>query len=94
MKEMKEAPESMMKFSGTPAEIGGQIWKRMCLPAVRHVSNNAPPMALQQLYIGFLSAAMGSMAADFGHQNAVDGAQVAVDSFAGMADMIDGTRVQ
>ena len=82
----------MLKFSGTPAEIGGQIWEHMCLPAIRHASNNTPPKVLAHLYIGFLSAAMGSMAADFGHQSALEGAQTAVDSFADMA--LEGTRVQ
>ena len=94
MKELKEAPQTMLKFSGTPAEIGAQIWDRMCNPAIRHASNNTSPKVLAQLYIGFLSAAMGSMAADFGHQSALDGAQTAVDAFANLADELEGTRVQ
>ena len=94
MQQLDEAPKAMMKFSGTPAEIGGQIFERMCMPAIRHTSNNSPPQVLAQLYIGFLSAAMGSMTADFGHQSALEGVQLAVDSFAGMADEIEGTRVQ
>lgn len=94
MNEQDTALQSMLKFSGTPAEIGGQIWERMCNPAIRHASNNASPKALAQLYIGFLSAAMGSMAADFGHESALEGAQTAVDSFAGMADELEGTRIQ
>lgn len=94
MKELDTAPKSMLKFSGTPTEIGGQIWERMCLPAIRHASNNVPQEVLQQLYVGFLSAALGSMAADFGHESALDGARFAVDSFAGMADELEGTRIQ
>jgi hypothetical protein len=94
MKELDVAPKSMLKFSGTPAEIGAQIWERMCNPAIRHASNNTSPQMLAQLYIGFLSAAMGSMAADFGHQNALEGAQTAIDSFAGMADELEGTQIQ
>lgn len=94
MKKLKEAPISMMKFSGTPSEIGLQIFERMCLPAIRQTSNNRPPQDLAQLYIGFLSAAMGAMAADFGHQSALDGALMAVKSFAEMADELEGTRIQ
>lgn len=94
MDELKEAPKSMLKFAGTPAEIGGQIWERMCLPAVRFASNNAPQPALQQLYIGFLFAALGSMTADFGHANALFFARTAVDAFSGMADELEGTRLQ
>lgn len=94
MKELDVAPKSMLKFSGTPAEIGAQIWERMCNPAIRHASNNTSPQVLAQLYIGFLSAAMGSMAADFGHQSAMEGAQAAIDSFARMADELEGTRIQ
>ncbi len=53
-------------LSGTPAEIGGQIFLKMCLPAVRKLSNEQPPQALAQLYVGFISAAFGAMTADFG----------------------------
>ena len=52
MKELKKAPESMLKFSGTPTEIGGQIWERMCLPAVGKIGRELPPVALGQLYVG------------------------------------------
>lgn len=84
----------MLKFAGTPEEIGGQIWERMCSPAIRHAANNAPPEQLAQLYIGFLSAAMGSMAADFGHESALEGVHAVVDLFVGMADELDGARIQ
>jgi hypothetical protein len=84
MSDQKKTSKAFVKFEGTPAEIGAQIWEKMCLPAVQVTSNNAPTEVLQQLYVGFLSAALGSMAADFGHENALVGAKMVVDSFAGM----------
>ncbi len=94
MDESSNVPRTMLKFSGTPAEIGGQIWERMCLPAIRHASNNTPPQVLAQLYTGFISAALGSMTADFGHDSALEGAQAIVDSFAGMSDEMQATKLQ
>lgn len=94
MKQLKEVPKSMLTFSGTPCEIGGLIFERMCLPAILQASNKSQPKALAQLYVGFLSSAMGAMAADFGHQAALEYSQAVVDSFSGMADELEGTRVQ
>ena len=38
MSEADKLPPTMLKFSGTPAEVGVQIWTRMCNPAVRAAS--------------------------------------------------------
>lgn len=83
---MSATEKKQVTLTGTPAEIGGQIWERYCLPAVRRMSNEAPPVALQQLYVGFMSAAIGAMAADFGYEHAVLLAQRMVDSISSMAD--------
>lgn len=81
MNELKKAPESMLKFSGTPTEIGGQIWERMCLPAVGKCGRDLPPVALGQLYGGFTMAAWGAMVADFGHVQALDFARQMLAAF-------------
>jgi len=81
MKELKKAPESMLKFSGTPTEIGGQIWERMCLPAVGKIGRELPPVALVQLYDGFTMAAWGAMVADFGHVQALNFARQMLTAF-------------
>lgn len=93
MNELKKAPDSMLKFSGTPEEIGAQIWDRMCLPAVGKVSREMPPLALGQLYGGFICAAFGSMTADFGHARALDFAQQMLAAFEKSAATLteDGT---
>ena len=95
-KEIQQAPPSMLKFTGTPVEIGGQIWARMCLPAVRHVSNNADPLSLAQLYAGIIMSGLGAMTADFGHPQALAFFEQMKDAFTEMADdpEMRGTTVQ
>ena len=69
---MSDETTKSVVFSGTPAEIGGQIFLKMCLPAVRKLCIEQPPQALVQLYVGFISAAFGAMTADFGADAAED----------------------
>jgi hypothetical protein len=88
MNELKKAPASMLKFSGTPIEIGGQIWERMCLPAVAKVGTDMPAVALGQLYAGFTLAAWGAMVADFGHEQAVYFAKQMLESFEQTAETL------
>lgn len=92
-KELQKAPAGMLKFSGTPTEIGGQIWERMCLPAVLKVGREFPPVALGQLYGGFTLAAWGAMVADFGHEQALDFARQMLAAFEKAAPTLtsDGT---
>ena len=88
MPDVKQAPETMLRFSGTPAEIGGQIWERMCLPAVRKVSNEMAQKQLAQLYAGFYMSLLGALTADFGQEFAC---QFASDMLASFSNMdIDG----
>lgn len=93
MRELNKAPAGMLKFSGTPTEIGGQIWERMCLPAVGKVGRDLPPVALGQLYGGFTMAAWGAMVADFGHVQALDFARQMLAAFEKIAPTLtdDGT---
>ena len=57
MSEADKLPPTMLKFSGTPAEVGVQIWTRMCNPAVRAASAMTAN-ELVQLYAGLISAAL------------------------------------
>ena len=93
MKELKQAPASMLNFSGTPTEIGAQIWERMCLPAVGKVGRDLPPIALGQIYGGFTMAAWGAMVADFGHVQALNFARQMLAAFEKSAPTLtdDGT---
>ncbi len=93
MSELDQAPETMLKFSGTPLDVGTQIWTRMCLPAVRKVSTDRPSNELIQLYAGFMMAAMGSLAADFGHEVAHQLTSDLVSTF-GDADLDNSARPQ
>lgn len=61
MRELKEAPRSMLKFEGSPSDVGAQIWERMCNPAVRAVTGR-PERERAQLYAGILMAAMDTPA--------------------------------
>jgi hypothetical protein len=90
MSDLKTAPASMVTFSGTPTEIGGQIWERLCLPAVLAVDNKVPPVALAQLYSGFTMAAWGAMAAHFGHEQALQFAKEMLDAFSKAAPTLTG----
>lgn len=93
MKELKEAPRTMLKFEGSPSDVGAQIWERMCNPAV-HAATGLPEQERMQLYAGILMGAMGSMAADFGHEKATDVVRTLADVFAGMGDDLQGSQVQ
>lgn len=93
MNALKEAPKSMLKFEGTPHEIGAQIWQRMCNPAI-HAATARPEKERMQLYAGILMAAFGSMAADFGHDKATEIVCTLGDVFAAMGDELQGSQVQ
>lgn len=60
-------------LTGTPLELGHQVFTSQCLPVIQAAAMqpgfDAVPMA--HLYAGFLQACMGSLAADFGHDQAI-----------------------
>ena len=89
MEESTTVPATMLKFSGTPTAIGGQIWERMCLPAIAAVGNDQPPQVLAQLYGGFMLAAWGAMVADFGPIVAIDLSRQLLAKFEEMAATLD-----
>lgn len=93
MSETDKAPPTMLKFSGTPAEIGVQIWDRLCNPAVR-AATALTGNELIQLYVGLISAALGSMAADFGHAGASAMVRQLVDAFEEVADELGSVTRQ
>jgi len=58
-------------FTGTPAELGAELFCEFLMPVIRQVSIHMAPDQLAQLYGGIVGAAFGSMAADFGQDNAL-----------------------
>ncbi len=74
-------------IQGTPVEVGAQIFEKFCLPALK-ATEGRPANEIKQLYAGFLSAVMGSMAADFGHAHAVQLVDVIADSFSKLGDQL------
>ncbi|MEQ6437178.1 hypothetical protein V8Z74_19425 [Comamonas sp. w2-DMI] len=70
-------------IDGTPVHVGAEIFHRFCLPAVQAACKNpdATLDQLVQLYAGHIQACFGAMAADFGHERAIEIAQLMVDTF-------------
>lgn len=82
-------------FTGTPTDIGQQVWSHICLPVIGTASKQMPPQALGQLYGGFIMAAIGAMTADFGHEQALSFAREIMAAAERIAPtMEDGTRLQ
>ncbi|MBU0601116.1 MAG: hypothetical protein KKD25_01790 [Gammaproteobacteria bacterium] len=59
-------------LTGTPSEIGYQLWHDFGRAVVEEVWKSAPPESVVDLYASFVSAAFGSFAADFGMDGALD----------------------
>lgn len=58
-------------LTGTPSEIGYQLWQKFGRQVVEEAWKSAPPEAVIDLYASFVSAAFGSFAADFGMEGAL-----------------------
>jgi hypothetical protein len=69
-------------FTGTPSELGAELYIEFLMPVIRQVSARMSPDQLAQLYGGFMGAAFGSMAADFGQPNALHIIEVVAARFA------------
>jgi hypothetical protein len=84
-----------VEFKGAPVEIGSEVFIKLCMPIVREAQTklSATPKQLAQLYAGFLSGMLGSMAADFGQEQAASISQTVLDSFA-QTDWAPGARAQ
>ena len=70
-------------MEGPPVEIGAAVFINLCMPAVQQAQTRlqATPKQLAQLYCGFLQACMGSMANDFGQEQAAAIGQTMIDAF-------------
>lgn len=80
-------------IKGTPFEAGAGVWEKLVLPCFKAVKNE-PPLRVQQFYAGLLSACMGAMVADFGHEMAVSILRTLADSLDSMRDELGGSRTQ
>lgn len=69
-------------FAGRPVDIGAQVFTDIVMPIIREASKQMDARSLAGLYAGFLSAAYGSMMADFGKERAdtlIEAIQAAVN---------------
>jgi hypothetical protein len=57
-------------IQGAPIDAGAEAWRRFMMPLVT-AAQDQPWEARAQFYAGMVLATFGSMAADFGHSNAV-----------------------
>lgn len=80
-------------IEGTPVEVGAGVWEKLVLPCFSAFKNE-PPLRVKQFYAGLLSACMGAMVADFGHEEAVSILRTLADSLDGMSEEMEGTRLQ
>ena len=78
---------------GTPFEAGAGVWEQLVLPCFSAVRGQ-PPLHVKQFYAGILTACMGAMTADFGHQQAVNILRTLADSLDSMRDELPGSRTQ
>lgn len=69
-------------FTGTPSELGAELYIEFLMPVIRQASARMSPDQMAQLYGGFMGAAFGSMAADFGQPNALQIIEVVAARFA------------
>lgn len=74
-----------LALTGTPMEIGAQLFRDVCMPVIQLAASPQGQAATEQqlvhLYAGFLQSCMGSMAADFGQERAIEITQLMVDAF-------------
>ncbi|MEO8021115.1 hypothetical protein [Polaromonas sp.] len=72
-------------FEGSPSAIGSDIFIKMVMPVIRVSAQQLSPQDLAGLYGGFISAAYGSIAADFGNEFAQSFITQIGEMLAGMA---------
>ena len=80
-------------IEGTPVEVGAGVWEKLVLPCFSAFKNE-PPLRVKQFYAGLLSACMGAMVADFGHEEALGILRTLADSLDGMREDLGGSRIQ
>lgn len=94
MSTQPEQQNTTLKFSGSPVNIGAQIWVQLCGPAINAVAQTQTPEALSQTYAGVLSAALGSMTRDFGHAGAAEIADIILQAFIANKDQFSTGQPQ
>lgn len=57
-------------YEGRPDTVGADIFIDVVMPIVRDAAHTLHPQDLVLLYAGFISAAYGSLTADFGQETA------------------------
>ncbi|GEM_PF-2128780 len=74
---------AMHIYKGTPLDLGHEIFGNHCLPVIEAASKQpgVDATAMAHLYAGFLQSCMGSLAADFGHQQAIQLVEMMVEEF-------------
>ena len=80
----------IFQFQGTPVETGNKTFEAFILPVLAGI-NGRNPIEVQQFYAGLLMSIMGSMAADFGHDNAVEIVEALSETFADMKYELSGS---
>ena len=70
---MSKSETTTATYTGTPLEIGSQVFINLCMPVINAASQTqcVDGDQIAHMYAGFLQACMGSLAADFGHEQAV-----------------------
>lgn len=74
---------AMHIYKGTPLDLGHEIFSNHCLPVIEAASRQPgfDANAMAHLYAGFLQSCMGSLAADFGHQQAIELVEMMAEEF-------------
>lgn len=85
----KSTPMKMVSLQGTAFEVGRDLFGKVAIPCLGAIAEKNPS-DVQQFYCGLLSAAMGSLTADFGHEHATFILHTLVDSFATFGHQIPG----
>ena len=79
----------IFKFQGTPVEAGNKTFEALILPVLAGIKGRNK-IEVQQFYAGLLISIMGSMAADFGHDNAIEIVEALSETFTGMKYELSG----
>lgn len=80
---MTQENMTVATYTGTPLEIGQQVFARYCLPVIKGASQTpgVDGDQMAHLYVGFLQSCMGSLAADFGHEQAIELVDMLAETF-------------
>lgn len=85
----ESVPMTKVSIQGTPFEVGAQVFGKLVIPCLGAISKESPA-DIQKFYCGLLSAAMGSMAADFGSDSTIFIVRTMLDSFADFGHQLPG----